>query len=193
MAKNYKNPDVAELLKSAEQRPDSVEWITSRGIHVTLKSIPPYLVSLAAQSVERPEVPTYTAKIAGGGEEIHFHDEVSIVQSSEAEKAEWALYKLALAEADQKANNIILDIILLEGVDIDVKDEELLIKKLKVFNINIPDDPTERMLVIRRAYLIGCEEDATTISSLVMALTGVRIKDLNAVKSSFPDKMESDS
>ena len=57
--------------------------------------------------------------------------------------------------------------------------------------MNIPEDEDERTIMVRKAYLIGCEEDANTITSLVMTLTGVSIKDLNAVKKSFPDQVES--
>ena len=121
--KNYRNPDVAVLLKEAEKRPETVEWVTSKGIRVVLKSIPPYLVQLAAHSIPRPELPTYTVKIAGGGEETHFHDETSIAQSSDEEKARWVEYKSQLLRADQQATETVLDIILLEGIEVDEKEE----------------------------------------------------------------------
>lgn len=193
MAKGYKNPQLDELVRAAEERPDQVEWTNSRGIKVVLKPIPPYLVQMATQSVERPQVPTYTVKTLGGAEETHFHDETSILQSSDEEKAQWEEYKRNLRIADEKATDVVLDIILLEGVDVKIQDEEALLRRMKVFKLHIPEDPDERSLLMRRAYLIGCKEDADSITTIVLALTGVSVKDLSVVRKSFPDQVESGS
>lgn len=191
MSKGYKNPNLSSVVEAAQDRPDSVEWTTSRGIKVTLKPIPPFLVQMAAQSIEKPVIPTYEVSTVGGGVEVHTHDEDSIAQSSSEEKLMWAEYKEAMMVADQKATDVVLDIILLEGIDVSIEDEEAFVKRMRVFGLTISEDPTERSLQMRKAYLIGCKEDADSITSIVMSLTGVTIKDLSAARQSFPDQVES--
>ena len=191
MAKRYKNPDVDKILKLSDETPDRVEWVNSRGISIVLKAIPPYLVQMAMEAIDKPDPPTYTVSLAGGGEETHVHDETSILQSSEVEKIKWAEYLITLNEIQEMSTEILLDIILIEGVEVSPQVEEEQVKKMRFLKIKIPEDPQERSLAVRKAFIIGGKEDAETITSMVMVLTGVSADDLKLTKKSFQNKVES--
>jgi len=192
MSKGYKNTQLAQLVEDVS-RTEEVIWTNSRGITVRLLPIPPYLVQLASSSIERPTPPTYTVKLEGGGTETHIHDETSIAQSSEEEKKLWEDYKLAEMQADQAVSDLILDIVLMEGVVLEPETLEASKKRLQLYRVSLPEDPEEAELFMRRTFLIGNRNDAEAIVSVAMALTGASPERLKVMRKSFPDPMDSES
>lgn len=192
MAKNYKNRELESLINSVQQGPDVVEWTTSRGFSIKLQPIPPYLAQMALQSIEKPDPPTYEIVLASGEKEIHFHDETSIEQSSDDEKAKWTRYQEELSVVNDQMTELLLNIILLEGVIMNKEDEEKQAKRMRALRVRLPEDEIDRSIEIRKAYLIGCKEDADSITSMVFALSGISVKDLTLARDSFPDQVESE-
>jgi len=191
MAKNYENPNLAKLLEiSKPEQITSRKFTTSRGIEVILRSVPPYLVQMATKSVSVPKPPTYDVELLGGGVETHTHDATSIEQSSDEEKKQWATYQAELQVANQEASDILLSIILLEGVDVEIPDKERFAKRMKLMHLEVPDDPDEQDLFYRKAYVIGSQDDAEKIIQIVLELTQVSGEALKSAESSFRDNVE---
>lgn len=194
MAKGYSNKNLERVMEMVKPEPEQArKFITSRGIEVILHPVPPYLVQMATQSIQLPEVPTYEAKLEGGGVEVHKHDEVSISQSSDEEKEKWAEYKYSMIKANSEASDVILNVILLEGVEVDIPDIERLKRRMKLMNIQVPDDEDEQTLFYRKAYVIGSQRDAELIIKNVLELTQVTGEMLQTVEGSFRNTVESES
>jgi hypothetical protein len=187
MSKGYKDPDLERLEElSSLSKQSYVSFTNSRKVSMKLKAIPPYLVQMAYEALPKPETPSYTVAIEGGGTETHIHDETSIAQSSDAEKAKWNEYKIILKQNEMKAQEMILNIILIEGVEISSDEERKFSGRLKLMGISLPEDPDERELSFKRAYALGTPEDAEFITRTVMKLTGISQEDLTSLKNSFP-------
>lgn len=189
MAKNK----VIELRNQLKETETTRKFKTSRGLEIVLRQIPPYLIQMATQTVEIPEVPTYEVELLGGGKEVHKHDETSIAQSSDEEKQIWKNYKIKVGLAEAKASEILLNMILMEGVIIDLPDPDSFIRHMKVMGITVPEDSEERLLMYKKAYVIGNTSDAQEIIRQVLELTNVSGDLLKQVEDSFPDSVESQS
>jgi len=169
-----------------------VEFTNSRGLTMKLHAIPPYLAQMAMTAIPQPSVPTYTVQLEGGGEEVHQHDEDSISQSGPAEKALWLAYKSDLQDAERAASDALLNVILIEGLEVEL-DLPKMVKRMKMMSIRIPEDPDEMELMVKKAYVIGGQEDVERITTLVMNLSGVSNDTLEQTKDTFQDTMESGS
>lgn len=188
MAKNKVRRIVDDI--KAGQIPEEI-FTTSRGIEVTLRPIPPYMVQMAIASLTVPEVPTYEVSLVSGGVEVHTHDEKSIEQSSDEEKKRWEQYQIDLQKYNAEQSDLILDIILTEGVEVDLPDEDQFRKRMKMLRIPLSDDSEEALLQYKKIYVIGCQEDAETIMSQVLRLTNINPEELKKIEDSFRNRMES--
>jgi len=184
-AKRHEDSVDPSGIKISEQV--SQNFVNSRGISMTLRAIPPYLAQMANEAISRPKPPTYAIELEGGGTEEHVHDETSIAQSSDAEKIKWAEYQDALLESIRTSTESLLNIILIEGVELEIDDMPRWLKKMELMHIPVSDDPEERLLAYKKAYVLGSKEDINDVTSRVMAMTGLSREDVNNVKQSFPD------
>jgi hypothetical protein len=182
--------DVDELHRRIDGSSNST-YITSRGIEIKLRPIPPYLIQMTSSSFEMPEPPTYTVQTEGGGIEVHKHDEASIAQSSPEEQATWIEYTEKVNAAASKASEQLMTIVLIDGVDVEIPDENRWLKKMSLMGITVPEDPEDRLLMYKKTELLGNPDDMAKIMELVLGLTGVNREDLNKIKNSFQDRMES--
>lgn len=192
MAKNFKDKNINRVVNINES-PTEIEFVTSRGLKVTLRPLPPYLVQMASTAIEKPEPPSYIVKTEGGGEEIHTHDQESIMQSSPEEQLEWSKYLEKVREADQKATDVLINVVLVEGVEVTIPDKERWIKRQKLMGLTVPEDEDEMMLMFKKTQVIGNDKDVEFIVQSVMKIGGITEEDLNSVKNSFQDKLESES
>lgn len=188
MSKN--NDDLKKLTETLRSEQKQVLFTNSRGLTVTLKALSPYLVQMATESIDRPTVPTYVVVTADGTEETHFHDEESIAQSSEEEKKKWTQYKDLLRASELKASEILLNVILMEGVQLEFEDEESWTKRQKIMGIPVSEEHEERLLAYKKQQVIGDTEDVENIIKTVMRLTGVSRDEVDLVEKSFPDNVE---
>jgi hypothetical protein len=193
MSKGYKDSNLNKLSNALRSEVKEVEFVNSRGLKLKLHALSPYLVQMATESVEKPSVPTYTITTADGSEETHFHDEESIAQSSDEEKKKWETYKKGIQEAEAKASEILLNIILIEGVELPIQDEDKWVKRQKLMGITVPDDEEERSLMYKKQNVIGNTQDIELVTRKVMELTGVSREEVDLVKKSFQNPVEPES
>lgn len=196
MAKGYNDKKLNQVMEMVNPSPEKkeVEFTNSRGIKVTLRAMSPFIVQLATESIERPEIPTYVTEIEGGGSETVFHDEKSILdpKTSEEDKQAWAEYQIALREADRKSSEIMMNVILIESVDVAIDDIPRWIHKQKMMGITVPENEDERLLLYKKEYVIACPADMEEITKIVMTLTGVSREEIDIAKKSFQGPVEPD-
>jgi len=192
MTKNFKDKNVTKVVNINESVSE-ISFVNSRGISVKLRPLPPYLIQMASTAIDKPEPPTYVVKLEGGGEEIHTHDQESILQSSQEEQTEWSKYLEKVREADQKATEVLINVVLVEGVEVEIPEREKWIKKQKLMGLPVPEDEDELLLMFKKTQVIGNDKDIEFIIQSVMKIGGITEEDLKSVKNSFQDKLESDS
>jgi hypothetical protein len=196
MAKNFiRDPQVEKLKDIIHSEKREINFVTSRGLTVKLLAISPYMLELAASSSDFPKTPTYTVIIAGGGEETHDYDEISITDPKTpiADQERWLEFLDEVDVANRKASETLLNIILLESVQLDVSEKELTSwrKKSKMMGIVLPEDEEEQLLVYKKMYVTGNEDDITGITTAVLNLSTVSRKEIDLAKKSFPSSVES--
>lgn len=193
MAKNYRDKNIQKIKSILEPSEGPETYVTSRGLEITLLPLPPYLIQMTTSSVEIPTPPTYTIKIEGGGEETHEHDEQSIRESSDEEKAQWEKYRAALREANAKVADTLLTVVLMEGVRVEIPDKERWLKRQKLMGLEVPDDEDEQELLFKKTQVIGSGRDIEVIMQRTISLGGITPEELKTVKDSFQGSMESDA
>lgn len=194
MSKNNINARIKDLNETLRSEPGSIEFTNSRGVKIQLVALSPYLVQMATESVERPEVPSYEITTADGIVEVHKYDEKSIndPKTPEADKLKWKEFEELNRKADLDSSEILLNLILIEGVKLEIDDEERWLKRQKLMGIKVPEDPEERLLMYKKQYVIGNMSDIEKITKTVMELTGVSREEIDKVKKSFPGNVESE-
>lgn len=193
MAKNYKDKNLSKIMSVTKPKDESRVYINSRGISMEILPLPPYLIQMASTSVTKPNPPTYTVKLEGGGEETHIHDEESIAQSSDEEKLAWEKYKQELREVEIKSTELLINVILVEAVKVEIPNRDAWIKRQKLMGFPIPEDEEELMLMFKKTQVLGNEQDITEITRRAISLGGITEEELETVKNSFQDKVESES
>lgn len=178
---------------------DTQEYETSSGVVVTLKAMPPLLVTRMASEVGFPDKPTYEITTAAGDVEIHEHevDEakgITTLESDEDKKA-WDDYVKETEEAENRLTMMTLKAVLLEGVLIEPDDEQITrwASKQKIIGLTVPEDSEERLMMFKETEVVGNKEDMEFILNKVMELTGVSEEQLEKARASFQDQVEPDA
>jgi hypothetical protein len=195
MTKGYvKNPQLEKMNEMSKPEAKVIEFINSRGTVVELLPLPPYMVQMAIDSVDRPQVPTYKIQTEGADEE-HPYDEVSIADpKTPAEDQEaWLDYLDELSLAETRSSEILVNLILSESVNIpfDQETETSWVKKMKMIGMRVPEDHEERLLMYKKQYVVGNSNDIAELTQKVMSLTLVSKEEVDLAKKSFQDPDES--
>lgn len=201
MTKGYKSSNLAKVEKMiSSKNPEEFNeenfrgYKNSKGIDVILVPIAPYLIELASSTIEIPEAPTYTVETIDGGIEIFHHDQTSVDQSDDETKKKWFEYQAAVKEADRKASEILMNIIMVEGIKLDsIPDEERWIKRQKLMGIPIPDDYEEKLLMYKKTQILASPEDIENVTRIVIELTMVSKEEVASAKKTFQGNVESEA
>ena len=194
MSKNYADKNVNKVLSQSPQNNSSEkEFVNSRGLKVTLLPLPPYLIEMATSVVKAPPVPTYDIVLEGGGIETHTHDAESIEQSSDEEKLKWTQYLIEKKKANAASVDVLMKVILIEGVRVEIPDRDNWIKRQKLMGLPVPEDEEELMLMFKKTQVVGNDKDIEYITQYVMQMSNVAEEDIKVVKDSFQDNVESNS
>ena len=86
-----------------------------------------------------------------------------------------------------------MNIILIEGVELPIQDEDKWVKRQKLMGITVPDDEEERSLMYKKQNVIGNTQDIELVTRKVMELTGVSREEVDLVKKSFQNPVEPES
>lgn len=186
---------IKKISKLSKPKEEVKEFINSRGFKSKLHPIPPYLLQIVTESIEHPVPPKYVVETADGTQEEVYHDETSILdpKTSKEEKDQWEKFLKESVEADQASSNAMLNLILLESVEVPFSqiEKEAWIKKLKLIGISPPEDPEEQLLMYKKMTVLSDTDDIQNIITKVLELTMVSREEVESVKDSFQDSVES--
>ena len=185
---NHKGDEIVRVSSSKTR-----EYISSKGAKATLHGVPPLEIPAIYDMVEYPEIPTYSVETASGEIQKFPHDETTLV--TEEDKTAWEFYKTQMDLADNTLTDMMLNEILIEGVEIDLSDPMIEVWKRKqhLKKLPVPEDPDELALSYKKGMIACSGDDITALMDSVMELTGVDRSRLDAAKASFQSSMESQS
>lgn len=190
MAKGYGQ---AKKKVDSPSRNGKKEYVTSKGIVITLHSMPPLIVTRVAETITFPDKPTYTIKLESGDEEVHDHDKTTLV--SPEDRSAWEKYITEYSAAESETTYKILRAVLMEGVDVEIPDEQLIRwkKRQELMGIPVSEDFEEMLIHYKETEIIGGKEDMQDILNEVMKLSGITEEALKVARRSFPNTVESDA
>jgi hypothetical protein len=152
---------------------------TTHGLTLTVYPVPRADLERIAAQVRKQfeqrgeilEPPTYTVETPIGTE-IYPHDEISIADASEEEKEKWQRYQDAQRRmmAEIWLRNMRLAII--RGLRLkpdDVPQEWL--EEQRLLELEVPDDPMERLLTYVRSALLPTELDVQRVIAKALSLS----------------------
>jgi len=173
-----------------EQQEDELDikselYTTTGGIKVTLSGLPPLMIPMLSQTIKYPEKPTYKFKDASGTEIVMDHDETTL--TTDADKEAWAKYEKETEISDSKMTQKLLDLILMEGVTVEIENLERWKHQQDIIGIPVPEDIDDQMMMYKRSKVIKSGKDIAHVMRRCMVLTGVNPEEVTAIKKSFPD------
>lgn len=131
-------------LAEGDGRKDTDKFVNARGRTLETQSISPYTLDDIRALVEYPSQPTYHIETDAVSED-HLLDETTLEiegdpVATEDNKRKWALYQLQKDEAEQKLSDLLLDIIIAEGVILEEGEpsEEWIRRRWKLFKGHMP-------------------------------------------------------
>lgn len=165
---------------------------TSRGVEVECLPIINLLDSVEA-SVEYPDPPTYVATDASGVEIERPHNEESIEdeRTTDEEKAQWAQYLEACAEADQRKNMLRLRVMAARGIRL--ADESLWERwaaEERAWGIRVPEDESELRFHLFVNEVVGNPTDTYLLTMGIYRAGGADEEVLDAIEKSFRSPVE---
>lgn len=162
-----------------------LEYTTTSGHKVKIIGVPPFLMDKVSQQTQYPSVPTYTVTTASGVEETHPHDETTL--STDAEKATWSEYVLALETAKLQENEILMNTMFLKGIEVDLDgpDFQDWVAEQRFLGIALPTEKPALKVDYIKSEILGSVEDITKIMSLIMSQSGVSQEVVDQATASF--------
>lgn len=170
---------------------NSTTFVTSGGVTLTLKAVPPMLVDRVRNSVKPPEPPTYEAKTVAGDVEIHVHDETTL--TTDEEKAAWAKYQMDLAAYSSEMSDRMSRVLLHRGIEFDYDPEGEWADDQRFLDIEIPDDPRDRRLHYLMTEIFLTTDDLTEVLLQILQMTGITEKVMADVRASFRGDIRRDA
>lgn len=168
-------------------------FITSEGVSIPLKKIPPYLIDRITVSVAFPEPPFYTVETASGNKENHpiTQEFIDGPDATEEEKEAWKKYLEENNAAQQKLNEKMLDVFILKGTDLDPSQDVEWMEEQEFFGIKIPEKKHELILHYFKMELLTGPEDIKGLTLAIIENTGRASEDEVAqIRASFRDNLE---
>lgn len=161
------------------------EYTTASGRKITILSVPPFLLDKVMGAVKYPEAPTYKAVTAGGEEELHYHDETTVV--TDEEKAAWEKYKRDLENAKLRENELMMNAMFLKGIDVDMSGEHFTdwIEEQEFLGIELPTSKPALKVHYITTEILSDLNDLSKIMGLIMQSSGVAEEVVDAALNSF--------
>lgn len=168
------------------------EYVTTTGRHLTLRPVNQFLVTRLRQSVKLSEPPTYTITTAAGTTETHPHDEETIKDATDAEKAAWEAYqqenRVKVAEYNERFTRMLI----LKGV-VDDPPINGWIEEQREFGIDVPDDPKDLKVHWLTTEAIGTTGELPELLGEILRLGGLNGEALREARESFRRSLRSDT
>lgn len=171
------------------------KYTTSKGYEIEFFGVATKMDRLQA-SRKIPQIPTYQVPLAGGGFEIHEHEDyvdkdgkLHTTLNTDEEKAAWADYIKARDAEIAEFNKHSLMTMLLEGIRVANKPSDEQIEKWArrqhKLGIDIPDDPDEREFLWVYTEVVSNLAELNTITEGVKDASGVSEERLSQTADSF--------
>jgi hypothetical protein len=188
-----RNRKVVSAYTRDESKERSRQYVTSSGLEVTLRGLPPLVPQRIDSSIEYPSKPTYDVTTASGDVETYEHDVKSL--ESDEDKQAWDDYLEGMNDAETELTEKLLYAVLLECVEMGEYKEEFASwkKRQKLMGIVLSEDEDENKFYFMQTEVFHDQDDIGEILTIVMNLTGVSMEELAEVRDTFPSEVESES
>ena len=167
--------DREDSMGESEERPSIT---TVAGLKVGIKPVSRVYLQQIARKIQREfeqagkmlEPPTYKVITAGGGVETYPHDETSIADAPEEDKALWAAYQANRAEADNRVGVESTKFQVLKGLIID-EVPKAWVKEQQELGFDVPKDAKDLLWAYIEREVIVTPEDVFTALTAITALS----------------------
>ncbi len=162
---------------------DKNVFVTKDGNRIPLRRVAPLLMEKVRQSVKLPTPPTYEVETVGGDIEIHVHDETTL--ETDEDRAAWAAYQTAQAQANGDLMEKILRLLFAKATGDVVPAGDGWVEEQTYFGIAVPDDPMERKIHYIQTELLTHSDDISSFMLAAMGLVGVGNEVIRAAEETF--------
>ena len=184
--------------KGSKKQEPKREFVTSSGQTIHLRPVAERSLREAESDVEREfeeakkpvAPPQYAVPLAGGEEELFYHDDKSIKTATDEEKVAWGEHLACLVELREEQNERKLAVSIVEGVE-DEPDEAFL-KYLAWRKSEVPDNPYDLKVRFVTYMLLRTPEDILEFSAITTLLShGLEVDEaaIDAALESFRDSI----
>lgn len=165
--------------------PRITSYTTTAGTVVPILPVATQYLGLISQAVEREfraraeplDPPTYVsdAETVTGEKLSYPHTEETLETDDPEEtarnRAAWAAHQDALARKNTVLIERTMEYLLLEGVALDVPEDETWIKRARRWGLEIPEDPDDLKVLYLTTQVMRTPEDIKEIARAIMALS----------------------
>ncbi len=166
---------------------DKNVFVTKDGNRIPLRRVAPLLMEKVRQSVKLPTPPTYEVETVGGDIEIHVHDETTL--ETDEDRAAWAAYQTAQAQANGDLMEKILRLLFAKATGDVVPAGDEWIKEQQYLGVDVPDDPLGRKIHYIQTELLTHTGDIMAFMSAAVALTGVDEEVVESAEATFRNQV----
>lgn len=161
-------------------------FCSARGIQLVLRPVSQFKLDSLRASAEEIPVPTYLMDVLGEKRPHPMDEEIA---RNQGRLDEWNEYLKAKGALEREKAKRITDLILYDGVDVDVPDMDSEWQKTSDrFGILVPTDPIERKLhYIKTEVLVG-QEDIVNLVSQIFSVSQVDEEVIQKIQDSFRPK-----
>lgn len=158
-------------------------FVSSRGITLNLRLVSRFKIDAVRSSAEVVEPPTYVMNVVG--QDVHYPLDETIAKNK-GRMDEWNEYLNKKKIAGQVAAKHFSELLVYEGVDVDVPDENSdWQKQSERFGIKVPADPVERKMLYVFNELVGTKEDLENLIVQILSVSQVEEEVIQRIRDSF--------
>ena len=145
-------------------------YSSTKGVALVLRPVSQFkLDSLRASKDELPP-PTYEVKVTGGDTILYPMD--AEIAKNKGRVDEWNAYIEKVKASDAKYGEKFTELIIWEGIDVDVPDvESEWQKQSEYFGLKVPSDPIKRKLFYVYNELLGAPNDIGELIAQIMTVS----------------------
>lgn len=166
---------------------DAVEpktFTSSRGAKLQLRPVSQFKLDMLRTSRIEIPVPTYEMQVAGG-ESLNYPMDAEIAKNKNR-LDEWNAYLAKKQKADAEFSKKFAELLIWEGVDIEVPNGDSEWHKSNVhFGITIPDNPFEAKAQYIYSEFLGTQEDIGNLIAEILSVSQMDEEAVGKLRNSF--------
>lgn len=163
-------------------------FVSSRGFTLNLKPVSPHKLDAVRTSMDAIDVPTYEINSVGG---IENHPLTAEIAKEKDRLLDWNTYLLKKQEYDKEMNKRMSELMVWDGVDIEVPDENSdWHKQCTRLHIKVPTDPIDRKMLYVYGEFVGTPEDMFNLISQVLSVSTQNEEVIQRMRDSFRANQE---